>query len=196
MTAFFDMLGEFTSGSNIWVYLFIFVGKVIEVSLATLRIVLINRGERAVGSVIAFVEIMLWLIIAGTVLNDYKSDPIKMFMYAFAYCTGNFVGSWLEERLAFGLCSIQTVVMDLDTCNSISAALREHGFGVTELEVQGRDGETHYMLMQVLKRRSANEAMAIIQGIAPKAVITIADVKSQKGGYLRGASTRRIRTKR
>ena len=182
MTAFFEAFSTFLATGTIWVYLVIFFGKIVEVSLGTLRIVLINRGERLIGSLIALIEISLWLIIAGNVLSDYQSDPFKMLAYALAYALGNYVGSWLEERLAFGLCSMQTVVMD-----------RENGFGVTELAAQGRDDETRFMLISTLRRKLADEAIALVQGIAPNAVITVSDVKSQRSGYLRNATARRKR---
>ena len=154
---------------------------------------LINRGERLIGSLIALIEISLWLIIAGNVLSDYQSDPFKMLAYALAYALGNYVGSWLEERLAFGLCSMQTVVMDRETSDAISEALRQNGFGVTELAAQGRDDETRFMLISTLRRKLADEAIALVQGIAPNAVITVSDVKSQRSGYLRNATARRKR---
>lgn len=193
MTEFFKVLGEFTAQNTIWVYMFIFFGKIIEVTFCTLRIVLINRGERVVGSILALIEVTLWLIIAGSVLSDYQSDPLKMLAYAAAYALGTFTGSWLEERLAFGLCSIQTVVMTQEASKAIAEKLRLKGFGVTELEVQGRDEQNHYMLITTLKRKLADEAMNVIQTVNPKAVITVSDVKSQKGGYLRSAANRRKR---
>ena len=99
----------------------------------------------------------------------------------------------LEERLAFGLCSMQTVVMDRETSDAISEALRQNGFGVTELAAQGRDDETRFMLISTLRRKLADEAIALVQGIAPNAVITVSDVKSQRSGYLRNATARRKR---
>lgn len=184
-------LGRFASENTIWVYLFIFLGKIIEVSMSTLRIVLINRGERIVGAVISLVEIMLWLIIAGSVLGDYKSSPLKMVTYAVAFAIGTYLGSWLEERLAFGLCSIQTVVMTREESKTLTAELRKSGFGVTEMAVEGIES-THYMLIMTLKRRLSGEAIALIQRLSPKAVITVSDVKTQKGGYLRNAGHRRL----
>lgn len=103
MTAFFDWLGVFMSGQNIWVYAFIFFGKILEVSVSTLRIVLINRGIRLVGSLLAVIEIIIWLIVTSTVLNGFQTDPIRIVFYAAAFGMGNFIGSWLDEKLAFGL---------------------------------------------------------------------------------------------
>lgn len=185
MTNFFNVIGNFFAGASLIVYVCIFVGKICEVSLGTLRIVLINRGERLIGAGIALIEITLWLVIAGSVLADYKSDPFKMLAYAFAYAIGSYVGSWLEEKLAFGLCSIQAVVIDRETSDAVCDKLRGNGFGVTELTTQGRDGSEHFMLMLTLKRKLSHEAMALIQQVDPKAVITVSDVKTQRGGYLR-----------
>ena len=191
MTGFFEAFSVFLATGTFWVYIIIFLGKIVEVSLGTLRIVLINRGERLIGSFIALIEITLWLIIASNVLSDYQSDPLKMLAYALAYALGNYVGSWLEERLAFGLCSMQTVVMDQETSDKICEALRQNGFGVTELTAQGRDDETRFMLISTLRRKLADEAIALVQGIAPNAMITVSDVKSQRSGYLRNATARR-----
>ena len=191
MTGFFEAFSVFLATGTFWVYIIIFLGKIVEVSLGTLRIVLINRGERLIGSFIALIEITLWLIIAGNVLSDYQSDPLKMLAYALAYALGNYVGSWLEERLAFGLCSMQTVVMDQETSDKICEALRQNGFGVTELTAQGRDDETRFMLISWVRRKLADEAIALVQGIAPNAMITVSDVKSQRSGYLRNATARR-----
>ena len=160
MTGFFEAFSQFLATGTIWVYLVIFLGKIVEVSLGTLRIVLINRGERLIGSLIALIEISLWLIIAGNVLTNYQSDPLKMVAYALAYAMGNYVGSWLEERLAFGLCSMQTVVMDRETSEKITAALRQNGFGVTELAAQGRDDQTRYLLISTLRRKLADDGTA------------------------------------
>lgn len=175
------------------VYLCIFIGKILEVSLGTLRIVLINRGERVIGACIALIEIMLWLIIAASVLADYQSDPIKMFTYAFAFALGNFIGSWLEEKLAFGLCSIQVVVMTHEKSDMICTELRKNGFGVTQMTTRGMDDTDRYLILCTLRRKQSHEAMEIIQSVEHDAVITVSDVKSQRGGYLRQATSHRRR---
>ena len=102
MQAFFTWFDAFLSSGSFWVYIVIFFGKVLEVSLCTLRIVLINRGERVKGSLIAIIEITLWLIIASSVLDGWKNDIGKAISYALAYAGGNYAGSWLDDMLAFG----------------------------------------------------------------------------------------------
>ncbi len=182
---------SFLNGGSVWVYVFIFFGKIFEVAVATLRIVLINRGVRIVGSLVALVEMTLWLIVTGTVLTGFQSDPVKIVVFVLAFAIGNFIGSWLDDKLAFGLSSIQVVVHDHLSANNLMTTLRENGFGVTTMEVQGKE-DVRYMLMLTLRRKSAKEALGIIERTCSHALITMSDVKAQKGGYMRAASTRRL----
>ena len=193
MGEIFNTLTEFGQGTTIWVYLFIFFGKIAEVAVATVRVVLINRGERVRGSLIALVEILLWLIVTGSVLVGYQNDPFKVVVFCVAFGAGNFIGSWLEERLAFGLCSVQAIVVAREDANVLAKTLRSHGFGVTEMAVQGLD-DKHYMLITTIKRKLQNEVMDLIQNTVPDTMVTVSDIKTQRGGYLRsvGRSARKL----
>ncbi len=190
MGNFFEALAVFAKSQSVWVYLFIFFGKMLEVSTSTLRLVLINRGIRAVGSMIAVLEITLWLVITSTVMAGFQSDPLKILVYAVAFGLGNFIGSWLDEKLAFGLSSIQVVVPDEETAHTLCCALREKGYGITSMDVHGIDDERRFMLLLMIRRKLLSEALDLIGKLTDKAVITVSDVKVQKGGYMRGPSAR------
>ena len=180
-----EQLLAFFAGNSVWVYLFIFVGKIVEVSFSTLRIVLVGRGERLMGCLCALVEISLWLLITSSVLANFTSDPLKMVVYVLAFASGVFLGSWLEEKLAFGLCTIQIVAPDQKSAENLEAVLRKNGFGLTIVDAKGIDGAVRTMLNATLKRKRSREALALIGETCPEAVVTVSDVKSFKGGYLR-----------
>lgn len=189
MKELLDQLSRFTQTQSIWVYVFIFCGKVLEVTVSTLRIVLINRGIRLVGSLIAIIEVTLWVLIVSTVLASVQSDPLKIVVYAVAFGLGNFLGSLLDEALAFGLASIQVVVPDAAIAHELAAILRKKGFGITVMGAQGIDDQNRYMLLLMIRRKSLKEALQTITGACNNAVITVTDVKAQKGGYLRNQPT-------
>ena len=179
-------IAAFAAGTGFWVYVFIFLGKVAEVSLSTLRMVLINRGIRLVGAIIGFVEVMLWLIVASSVLSGLSEDFMKGIVYAVAYALGNYLGSCLDDWLAFGLCSLQVVITDVEKAKNVACELRNKGFGVTTMDVHGRF-EDHYMLMMTVKRKRSTEAVKLIGEMCPEAVISIGDVKTEQGAYLQHA---------
>ncbi len=190
MTLLFDTLTELAASTSIWIYLIIFFGKLLEVSTSTLRIVLINRGIRLVGSLLAILEITLWLIITSTVLSSFRTDPLKMLVYAVAFGMGNFLGSWLDERLAFGLSSVQIVVPDMENARTLSEILRDNGFGISSVEVRGIDNNQHYMLWTMIRRKLLKEVLSLITTHCSSAVISVSDVKTQKGGFIRTSPVR------
>jgi len=191
MDGFFNWLDAFLNSGSFWVYVLIFIGKVLEVSMGTLRIVLINRGERLKGSVIAFIEIIFWLVIASSVLEGWKQDVFKGVTYALAYACGNYAGSWLDELLAFGLSSLQIVVPTLEETKKLSIYLQSLGYGITSIDVKGRNEDDHYMLIMMIKRKNLKTVMNEIQQFCPAAMITVSDVKAVRGGYMRSGGKRR-----
>lgn len=186
MNEFLQAVETFAKGSTIWVYLFIFFGKILEVSFGTLRIVLINRGERTVGALIAIIEISLWLVIASSVLTGFREDFLKGIVYAVAFACGNYIGSWLDELLAFGLSNMQVVMPDEESAKMAEACLRAKGFGITTMDVHGRDND-HTMLIMTMQRKRLPEAIALLEKQCNGAVVTVTDIKTQRGGYLERA---------
>lgn len=174
---------DFFTGNSIWVYVIIFFGKIIEVSVATLRLVLINRGERAIGSIVALLEITLWIFVTGTVLMNFQKDLIKVIVLITAFGSGNYLGSLLENKLALGLCSVHVILKEHQDTDDLVEHLRTERFGVTMLDGKGRDGDSK-LLMISLKRKRINQALKIIDNNAVNAFVTVCDVKLAKGGFL------------
>lgn len=183
MQSFFSFLAS----DSIWVYFIIFFGKMVEVAATTLRYVLIGRGERVLGALVAFAEMTLWVFVTGTVLSGFQSNPIKAVVFIVAFSLGTFLGSWLDEKIAVGLSEIQVILPDRESAKSLATTLRNRGFGVTSMDVQGRDDSNRYMLMLTIKRKSMKEALAIIETSSEKPHITVTDVKVQRGGFIRPA---------
>ncbi len=169
---------------SIWLYIFIFFGKIIEVAAATVRIVLINRGERLKGAITGFFEVSLWLLVTGTVLVGFQTDIIRCLIFAVAFSLGNYAGSWLEGKLAFGLCSIQVIVNRNCQADELVRELRENGFGITMIEGEGKDGRREILMLH-LKRKRIPAAISLIKQRLCDAVITVNDVRVISGGFIK-----------
>ncbi|MBB6697768.1 DUF2179 domain-containing protein [Clostridium algidicarnis] len=162
-------------------YVLIFLAKIVEVSLMTLRTVLITRGEKVVGSIIGFFEVIIWLYLVSTVLVGISEDPIKMVVYALGFSVGNYVGSFLEEKLAIGLLTI-SIVASANDAIMIAEKLRKDNLGVTLVEAEGMN-EKKKMIVVHVKRKRKKEVIKLIEDTNTKAVISIADTKTVYGGY-------------
>ena len=175
---------NFLNDGNILIYFFIFFGKILEVTVATVRGVLINRGERKIGSFIAFFEILLWLFITGTVLVGFQEDILRVIIFAFAYAIGNYLGSWLENKLAFGMCSVQVIVPGGEISQELIKELRNNGYAITKITGQGKDGERDLLFLHVMRKKIPH-ATKIVKSYLSNAFIIVNDVKVLHGGYIK-----------
>lgn len=166
---------------TVGLYLLILVVKIIEVTLATTRIVLITKGEKLKGALIGFFEVIIWLLLVSTVLKDISSDPIKILIYALGYAIGNYVGTSFEQRLGVGTVRVEAIVKEEDGTELVNT-LRDNGFAVTVLEGEGMNHKRQVLIMHI-KRKRTNELVNLIKGLQDNVVITIHEVKPIYGGY-------------
>ncbi|MGE4484812.1 MAG: DUF2179 domain-containing protein [Oscillospiraceae bacterium] len=167
-----------------WLYLLIFVGKMIEVTFSTLRIMFVGKGKKFLGAFCGLFEVFFWVVIASSVLADLYEDPFEVVVYCVAFSCGILMGMALEQRLAVGLTSIQVVSPATDA-EKVGATLREGGFGVTLLDGHSVDGTKREMIFVQLKRKRIPEAVKLVRAIDPDAIISANDVKSLGGGFMR-----------
>lgn len=163
------------------VYFLILVAKVVEVSLMTVRVVLITKGERKIGSIIGFFEVLLWIYIASTVLTGISDDPLKAVFYALGFAIGNFVGSKIEEFIGLGLSEVQVIVKEEDGLE-LATAIREHGFAVTIVEGMGKNFKRNILFM-FIKRKRVKAAVELVKSYQENAVITVSETKPLYGGF-------------
>ncbi|MDD2495119.1 MAG: DUF5698 domain-containing protein [Tissierellia bacterium] len=165
-------------------YAVIFCAKIVEVSISTIRLVYINKGEKVIGAILGFIEILIWLIVVSSVLTNISDDPIKILMYAGGFALGNYIGVTIENKIAVGMSSIQVVVNENEG-ESLADILRDQGFGVTIIEGKGKNDSKKNLLFVQLKRKRISEAIKIVKNFSDTAFITVNDVKSSVGGFVK-----------
>ena len=164
-------------------YFIIFFAKIIEVSMSTVRIMFVAKGERVKAAFIAFFEILIWIVIVSSVLSNINEDPIRALVYCAAFAIGNYIGVYIESKLAVGLSSIQVITQD-GLGHALADDLRAHGFGVTIIKGEGKDTFKEILLIH-LKRRRIREAVDVINEKMVNAVVIVNEVKALRGGYIK-----------
>lgn len=161
--------------------LLIVIAKVVEVTVGTIRIVMITKGERRIGSILAFIEVVLWCVLAGTVLTNIAEAPGKIIAYSLGFAIGNYVGSLLEERIGIGLCEMSVILLE-EHGAQVAKALRDAGYAVTQIKAQGKN-HPREMLILYVPRNKANSCIETIRNVEQNAVITLSDKKPIYGGF-------------
>ncbi len=174
---------DLLSGNSVIVYLAIFFGKIIEVTLDTIRMVLVNRGRRVAGALLGFIVIIIWIFIVSSVITDLSENLIKCLIYAVAYSLGNYLGVTIENKLAIGLCSLQVIVRETEGYK-LANLLRGNNFGVTILEGESANYKRLILIIH-LKRKRIEEAVKLINEDTEDAVIMVNDVKTVYGGFVK-----------
>ena len=185
MQVFFQNLMRFLDSGSVFVYIFIFVGKIAEVAISTLRIMLINRGERIMGVIAAILEYTLWIFVTASAITNFQDDPLKVIVLIIAFALGNLTGSLLEEKLAFGLCTLSVVAMNPERAHNIAHELRYAGYAVTITDAEGINGNQREILTITARRKFVQEIIRLINKTDPHVMITIANTSSVKGGFLK-----------
>jgi uncharacterized protein YebE (UPF0316 family) len=160
-------------------YLFIFVARITDVSMATIRMLMIVKGKRKYAALIGFFEVMIYVTALGRVVSNLN-NPLNLLSYASGFACGNFLGSLIEEKMAMG--NIVAQVISKHDTDKITKVLRESGFGVTIIEGYGREGASH-ILNVTFERKRLPKFYDVMDGVDSNAFITITDARSIRGGY-------------
>ena len=161
--------------------LIIFFAKVVEVTISTLRNILINKGFRREGTMLSFIEILLWTFVATRVLLGIVEAPIKGIVYSIGFSCGIYLGSRIESYIAMGRVLIQAIVSDESSAILITNSLREKGYAVTTMDAHGRDSKKA-VLMIFANRKGKEEIIGEIHKLDNCAMIITNDVTTLHGG--------------
>lgn len=152
----------------------IFISRVTDVTLDTLRIVFISRGNKVVAPILGFFEILIWLV-AITRIMENLDNVTTYFAYALGFAVGNYVGLLVEEKLAMGTQLIQ--IITATDASLLIEKLREKGFGATAIDAVGKNGAVHVIFV-IARRKIIHQVIGIINHFNPKAFYSIEDVRS------------------
>ena len=171
-----------TLSDNIWISaLVIFLLRVIDMSLDTMRMLFVVRGKKPIAWILGFLQSLVFVIAISTVLANLN-NILNIIGYAAGFATGNVLGMFIEERLAIGHIAMRVISSKKDS--GIAKALRKAGFAVTEIQARGKDGKVA-LLNSSIKRRDVSRFEDLVTKTEPGAFITAEDVRPIRVGFWR-----------
>lgn len=182
-----QLISKFLTGSSPSVYCFIFFGKLMEVALASLRQQLIVKGQHLPGAVIALFEYTFWLCITASALTDFADDPMKIAILVCAFALGNVMGSFLEEKMALGFCTVTGVFLTKTTALEAAAKLRKRGQALTLVPAEGIQGAERTAILTTAKRKDVTVIKTLFFMADPNVVITVQAAQQVRGATIADA---------
>jgi uncharacterized protein YebE (UPF0316 family) len=162
--------------------LLIFLAQIANVCMETLRIVFLSKGMKYLAPVIAFFEIIIWLLAIVGVLNNLSN--ISYFLaYAFGFALGTYVGLVIEEKLSIGMVIMRIITTD-GTGEEITEFLQAEHYGTTNLDAKGARGGV-MMIISLVNRDDVPRITRHIEETNPDAFFSIEDVRYVNQGVFR-----------
>ena len=158
---------------SVWVPLFIFLARICDVSLGTLRIVFVSKGMRLRAAVLGFIEVLIWIIIVAQIIG-HLNNWVNFVAYVAGFSAGTYLGMWIENKLKVG-----TLIVRIITAGNIDELvkkLKDSGFMLTKVGAEGSLGPVE-IVFTIVKRKRWNEVKGIIESFDSDAFYSVEEVK-------------------
>ena len=162
------------SGFYIWIVLpfLIFLARVLDVSLGTVRVIFISKGFKYLSPLIGFFEILIWLLAIGQIMKNL-SNPACYIAYASGFAMGNYVGIRIANRLSLGVVLIRVITKE--DASQLVELLKSANYGVTSVDGHGTAGQVK-VVFTIVPRKEIKRVADVIRKFNPKAFYSIEEV--------------------
>lgn len=159
----------------------IFFVRIIDVSLGTFRTIITVKGKALFASLIGFIEVFVWFLIVREALNTNVESIWIAISYSLGFATGTYIGSLLSSHFIESLLTIQIITEKY----SLVHVLRENGYGVSVLNVNGINENEKYMLIIEIKGKSLKHLRSIAESVDKNCFFIVTETKYVQNGYIK-----------
>ncbi len=153
--------------------LLIFLSRVVDVSMGTIRIIFISRGWKFVSAGLGFIEVFIWVLAISQIMKNL--DNIWAYLaYALGFSFGTFVGMVIEEKIAVG--TVLFHVITKTPAPKLIKELHESDARLTTMKAQGDNGPVNIIYV-VVKRKKAHQVYLLIKKYHPHAFLSVEDIR-------------------
>ena len=161
------------------IYIIIFVLKVIESFTSTISTILIIDERRIMGSILSFIQVIIWFIIIKIALEN--NTILIALVYALGYSIGSYLASFITTKY-----SKKKLLVQVITCKEeVFEFLKEKGYSGSIVNSNGLYGSDNYIIYSFINNKRKKEIINIIKNIDHNAFITINQNKELINGYFK-----------
>ncbi|MDA3874359.1 MAG: DUF2179 domain-containing protein [Kiritimatiellae bacterium] len=167
-------MSEFDYMAWVVIPILIFVARLMDVSLATVRQIMIMKGMRKLVPIIAFVEVLIWLVAITQVMQSL-SNIAGYLGWALGFAGGNYLGMVIEEKVALGHQVVRIITQSKSP--ELQEALTSNHYGLTKVPAQGSQGPVDIFFVAV-ERKRIPKLLHTIRECDPDVFYTVEDIRS------------------
>jgi len=156
----------------------IFLARICDQSIGTLRIIFVSKGKRNIAPLLGFFEVLIWITAISKIMQNLD-NYVNYVAYAAGFATGNLVGMIIEEKLAMGFQMIR--IFTSEKGKELVKILNDNGFGATAIEAHGAKEKIH-LVYSIVHRNEVEKVLEAVNLFNSKAFFTIEDIKAVNEG--------------
>ncbi len=162
--------------------LLIFLSRILDVPLGTIRIMFVSKGKRVLAPLFGFFEVLIWIIAISQIMQ-HLDNPLTYVAYAGGFSLGNYIGIRIEEKIAIGIYMVRVILTQNDS--GLMEHLAKEGFGVTKVNGFGANGPVS-IIYTVIRRKDLDRVVEIIHKYSDKAFYSIEEARTAYAGVFPG----------
>ena len=161
---------------NIYIYgLILFIARLLDVSIGSIRTILLVKGKSILAALFSFLEIIIWFYAVNKALI-YNDNIIVLLFYALGYSFGTYMGSIINDKYINGYFNIMVITSK----KKMISILKKNNFGMSYTLLDNKK----LLLLIIIKKKKLKTLKSIIDSIDKKAFITINETKEIKNGFI------------
>ena len=164
-------------------YIIIFLSKVIENAVGTLRLIVVANGKKILGAILQGIIAIIWICVTGVVVTNIMENPFKIVAFALGSIVGSYLGSILEEKIALGN-NLLMIVTEQRNEVTLTNKIREHDYAVTVVDGKGKDTDRSILLV-FLPRKKIHVITKLTKQIDNNSLILSENAFNILGGYIK-----------
>ncbi|MCC7574838.1 DUF2179 domain-containing protein [Candidatus Woesearchaeota archaeon] len=153
--------------------LLILIARIVDVTLGTIRLIFISKGEKLLSVIIGFFEVLIWLV-AITRIMDNLTNVYAYLAYATGFAIGTYLGIVIEKKIRIGKVIVR--VTTHKDAQDLVEELRRKRYTFTSIGVDGPDGEVK-SLHTIIHKKDLDKLLKYITNYDKDAFYTVEDVK-------------------
>ena len=156
----------------------VFFGRLIDVGIGSIRTIYLVKQKNLIACVLAFIEILIWFLIARQVLTDKELNVFIILSYALGYALGTYIGGIINKYFVKG--TLTAMVITSTDKRIMLEALRESNYGVTTIPLEDKK----FMLLVEFKKKNLKRLKDTIKKVDRNAFIIINETLNVENGYI------------
>lgn len=161
----------------------IFLARIVDVSLGTVRTIMVVKGKNVYAALVGFLEVTIWFLIVKDALNNDFNSPWIVISYAAGFASGTCLGGLISSRFIKSKLNVQ-IIIDSEK-NDLINILRDNGFAVSVVSAKGYNDSNKLLLLVEIDNTRLEVLEELVKNYDKKAFIIVNETKYVQNGYFR-----------